>query len=203
MEEPGGTKMALKRNVAALVLCWMLGFSLVARANGGNQENVDVKVDYASAQQDILRFEAAINEVITSTFSASPFAVVQKAKGAYLQGYGFSFAFLVNIHRAVIHTPFGDVRSRPEMTPDLKKQMVEDLKEKLIRILQSSGETFRQLRKEDSITIIAFVEDRNFPGEPNADKTIVLSALKRDLDELGHRNDHLKEFKQRMKIVEY
>jgi hypothetical protein len=31
----------------------------------------------------------------------------------------------------------------------------------------------------------------------------VLTALKRDLDELGHRNDRLREFKQRMKIVEY
>jgi hypothetical protein len=47
------------------------------------------------------------------------------------------------------------------------------------------------------------MEDRNFPDEPSENKTIVLSVLKRDLDEFGNRSDRLKEFKQRMKIVEY
>jgi hypothetical protein len=196
MEGPDLIKMALKRDGALLMLCWFFGFSLAARAS-------DAKVNYASAQQEILRFEAAVNEVVSSTFSASPFAVVQKTKGAYLQGYGISFAFLVNIHRAVINTPFGEIRSRGEVTPDLKIRRIEELKEKLIRLLHDNGDTFRQLRKEDHVTIVAFVEDRNFPDEPSANRTIVLSALKKDLDELGHRNDRLQEFKQRIKIVEY
>jgi hypothetical protein len=187
--------MVSKRDLAGLLL-WMMGLSLAARAS-------DVKLNYAFTQQDILRFEAAVNEVIQSTFSASPFAIVQKAKGAYLQGYGVSIAFLVNIHRAVVNTPFGEIRSRGGMTPDLKRKRIEELKENLIRVLQDSGGAFRQLRKEDYVTIVAFVEDRNFPDEPSASKTIVLSALKKDLDELGRKNDRLKEFKQRMKIVEY
>jgi hypothetical protein len=187
--------MDLKRDITALWLLGILGLPLAVRAS-------DVKVNYASTQQDILRFEAAVNEAINSTFSASPFAVVQKAKGAYLQGYGISLAFLVNIHRAVVNTPFGEIRTRG-VTPDLKRRRIEELKEKLIQVLQANGETFRQLRKEDHVTIVAFVEDRNFPGEPNEDKTIVLSALKKDLDELGHGDDRLKELKQRIKIIEY
>ncbi len=120
-----------------------------------------------------------------------------------MQEYGISFAFLVNIHRAVVSTPFGEIRSRARVTPDLKRQLIEELKEKLIRVLQDNGSTFRQLRKEDHIAIVAFIEDRNFPDEPSTNKTIVMSILKKDLDELGHRDDRLQEFKQRMKIVEY
>jgi len=200
MEKP--LNMASKRNVTAFMILLALGFSLAAQTSG-RQENSDVKVDYAALQQDILRFETAVNQVVNSTFSASPFAVVQKPKGAYLQPYGIAFTFLINIHRAVIRTPFGDVRSRPDMTPDLKKRLIEELKENLIRVLQDDGEVFRQLPKDDYVTIVAFIEDRNFPDEPVGNKTIVLSVLKKDLDELGQKNDRLKEFKQRMKIIEY
>ncbi len=82
-------------------------------------------------------------------------------------------------------------------------QRIEDLKEKLIRVLQKNGDGIRQLRKDDNITIVAFIEDRNFPDEPNANKTIVMISSKKDLDELGHKDDRFKEFKQRMKIIEY
>jgi len=110
---------------------------------------------------------------------------------------------MINIHTEMINTPFGQVQRRPEISPEMKKKRIEELKEKLIRMLQDNGESFRQLRKEDSVTIVTFIEDRNFPDEPSANRTIVLSAFKRDLDELGRKTDRLKEFRQRMKIVEY
>ncbi len=188
-----------KRSTAGLLFILMFGIPLAAPAG---QEDA-AKPDYGSMRRHILQFEAAINDVINSSFSTSPFAVVQKAKGAYLQGYGLSFAFLVNIHRAVRNTPFGAIQVGTAITQELKKQRIDELKEKLIRLLQDSGETLRMLRKEDYVTIIAYVEDRNFPDEPSENKTIVLSALKKDLDEFGRRSDRLKEFKQRMRIIEY
>jgi hypothetical protein len=202
MKEPDYSKMILLRGVVALLLLWALGFSVPAHALG-KQENSDAKADYLSTREDILRFEGVVNDVINSTFSSSSFAVVQKAKGAYLQGYGISFTFLINIHRAVVNTPFGQIRTKPMVTPEMKMQRIEELKEKLIQVLQNNGEMFQHLRKEDYVSIVGFFEDRNFPGELSTNKTIVLSALKKDLDELGHRNDRLREFKQRMKIVEY
>jgi hypothetical protein len=169
----------------------------------GKQENSDAKPDYLSSREDILKFEDVVNDVLSSTFSASPFAVVQKTKGAYLQGYGINFTFLINIQRAMVNTPFGQVRARQTATLEMKMQRIAELKEKLIQVLRNNSEIFQHLRKEENISIVAFFEDRNFPGEPSANKTIVLTALKKDLDELGHRNDRIKEFKQRMKIVEY
>jgi hypothetical protein len=199
MKEPNPIKKLLAS--VALFSVWLI-FPLAALPLGTQQDAGDAKIDYAATQQDISRFELVINDIISNSFRSDSFAIVQRAKGAYLPGYGISLSFLINIHRAVINTPFGQV-SRAGINPQTKTRIMEDLKEKLIRALQDNGSAFGQLKKEDCVTIVAFFEDRNFPDEPNANKTIVLSVFKKDLDELGHRNDRLKEFKQRMKIVEY
>lgn len=191
----------LKRRLFSSIL--MIGFlsaPLAAQPGRGLQDGE--RVDYSTTRQEIQSFESVINNVINAAFT-SPFALNQKAKGAYLPGYGFSFNFLVNIHRALINTPFGELKSNAQISPDQKKRRIEDLKKKLIRTLFDSGDSLRQMRKEDAVTIIAFFEDRNFPDEPNENKTIVISVLKRDLDELAHKEDRIREFEQRVKIVEY
>jgi hypothetical protein len=200
MEEPSGIKMFLKRAVAALWLLCFFSFSLVAQTSGNKPKRGDEGMDYVAVRQDIVRFEAALNDAI-DTFIKDPFGVVNKAKGAYLPRFGINFTFLINIQRAIMNTPFGEVRRHPA-TPEQKRQRIEELKEILIRLLQDNGKGFQQLSREDSIAIVAFIDDKNFL-EPSANKTIVLNVLKKDLDELGNKNERLKEFKQRIKIVEY
>jgi hypothetical protein len=70
-------------------------------------------------------------------------------------------------------------------------------------VVLDNGNSLTQLKKEDAITVIAFMEDQNFPDEPNQNKTIILTALKKDFDDVAHKEDKWKEFRQRMKIVEY
>ncbi len=187
-----------------VLLALVLGHSpLSAQSAKGPQNGTDAKVDFNLARREIQNVEGIINSVINSTFSSSPFALAQKARGAYLPGYGITFNFLVNIHRAVIATPFGDTRRFPEMMPEEKKKRIEEIKEKLVRLLFDHGDGLRQLRKDESVTIVAFIEDRNFPDEENQNKTIVLRAYKKDLDELAHKENRWKELKQRMEIIEY
>ncbi len=191
----------LKRGLfSSILLVGFLSAPLAGQAGRGAQDGE--KVDFSSARQEIQGFESTINNVINAAFT-SPFALNQKAKGVYLPGYGFSFNFLVNIHRALINTPFGELRSGAQITPEQKKRRIEDLKKKLIRTLFDGGDGLRQLPRGEAVTIVAFFEDRNFPDEPSENKTIVLTVLKKDLDELGHKEDTLKEFEQRVKIVEY
>jgi hypothetical protein len=199
MENSRSIKAALKKTAAAIILIvWTAAYSPAGPA--GSDKNQ--AVDYAAANQEISKFEAVINGLINSAFSSSPFAVVQKAKGVYLEDYGVSFHFCINIHRALINTPLGQFRS--QVTPDLKKRQIEKLKDQLIGALQENGDIFQQVRKDKYIAIIAFFEDRDiFPDEPSANKTIVLRALKKDLDEFGHRANSLQQFKQRIKIIEY
>jgi hypothetical protein len=187
----------------AMVMMAVLAIGLPAKAIAGSQDGLDGHVDYDSMRREIQLFEAQIGMAINTVFNSSSFALVQKPKGCYLQGYGVTFNFLINIHRAVINTPFGQVRGVAEVTPELKRRRIEELKEKLIRVLMDQGDSFRQLRKDDAVTIVAFFEDRNFPEEQSENKTIVFTATKKDLDELARREDRLKEFKQRMRIVEY
>jgi hypothetical protein len=179
----------------------LAGLLVGARAYPAVQE--DTRMDPASARREIQNFEAALNNAINATFSSSPFALVQKPKGVLLQGYGISFSFLINIHRAVINTPFGEVHTQPDITPELKKRKIEELKDRLIRVLADNGDGLKQLRPNETVSIVLFLEDRNFPDEPNENKTVVLSVLKKDLDDFGRGEDRWKELKPRIKTVEY
>ena len=113
------------------------------------------------------------------------------------------FSFVVNIHRAVINTPFGKYTRGNPISPEEKKKRIEDVKDKLIRLLLDRGEGFRQVKTDESVTIVAFFEDRNFPEEASQNRTIVMSATKKDLDDYAKKQDKWQEFKQRMTIVEY
>jgi hypothetical protein len=198
----GHFKVALLLSLVAIGVTGAGTGTLFAQAARGPQD-VDLKVDYSVARREITAFENVLSGVVVSTFSSSPFALVQKPKGVYLPGYGVTFNFLVNVHRAVIDTPFGQIRNRNDATPELKKKIIEDLKDKLIRALLDNGDSLKQLRREDSISIVAFTEDLNFPDEPNQNKTIILTVVKKDFEDVARKDDKWKEFKQRMKIVEY
>lgn len=161
------------------------------------------RVNYPATRKEISEFEAATNQLLGAAFGASTFAVVQRAKGAYLPGYGVTFSFLVNIHRAVLTTPFGTMVRRDADTPEQKKRRIEDFKNKLVALLQEGASLFTQLRKDESIAIVAFFEDENIPDEENQNKTIVLSILKKDADEVAGHEDRTREFRQRMRILEY
>jgi hypothetical protein len=200
MEESSGIKMSLKRAVATLLLLCLISFSHAAQTSGDKRKDVDVKMDYAAARQDIIAFEGVLNEALQA-FVKDFLGIKNSARGAYLPKFGVNFTFAIDIKRAIMNTPFGDVR-RYQATAEQKRQRIEELKEMLIRMLQDSGKRFQLLGKEDCITIVAFIDDKNFL-EPSANKTIVLSALKKDLDELGNKSDRLNEFKQRIKIIEY
>jgi hypothetical protein len=193
----------MKRLVVFILLGWAIGFSPAVFSAGKKQDLAD-KVDYASVNREIQRFEAVLDNVLNSAFSSSKgLAVYQSAKGFYLQEYGAYFHFLVNIHVAEVSTPFGNIRSRENPGAEAKKRRIEELKEKLISALLENGEILQQLRKEQCVSIIAHIKDRNFPDEPSAEKTIIISVSKKDLNEFSNKSDRLAQFKQRIKIIEY
>ncbi len=166
------------------------------------RESGEPKVDYAAARREIQSVESAINALLNATF-ANPFGLVNRTKGVYLPGYGQVFNFLINIQRAVISTPFGEYASGQEITPAQKRKRIDELKDRLVRLMMQHGPALQQVRPNELVTVVAFFEDRNFPDEESQNRTIVLSAVKRDLEEWASRQDKWLEFKQRMKIIEY
>ena len=195
--------MAKKRRSKHRMMVLLLAFWTFALPLATKKAQASGEINLAATRSEIEQFGAVINNAVNTSFNSSPFALVQKPKGAYLQGYGVAFQFVVNIHRAVLNTPFGQMRQGNEVSPELKKRRIDELKEKLIQTLRENGASLAQLRSEDTVSIIAFIEDRNIPDEPNENKIIVISVLKKDLDDLAGKADRIDEFKQRIKIVEY
>lgn len=195
--------MAKNRRLQRRILMLFLAFWIFALPLAAQKTQAANEISYATARSEIEQFGAMIGNVVNASFNSSPFALVQKPKGAYLEGYGAAFQFVINIHRAVLNTPFGQMRQGNEISPELKKRRIDELKEKLIQTLRENGASLAQLKSEDTISIVAFVEDRNIPDEPSANKVIIISVLKKDLDDLAGKVDRISEFKQRIKIVEY
>ena len=188
---------------SAILLC-MAGLLQLAAGTrlAGAQENPDPRVNYDSVRREIEGFESAIDGVIRETFS-NPWALVNRPKGVLLPGYGQVFTFLVNIQRAVIKTPFGDYRGGQVVTAAEKKKRIADLEDRLVRVLLDHASALDQVRPTESVAIVALFEDHSFPEEDNQNKTIVLSTIKKDLDEWAQQPDRWREFKQRIKIIEY
>jgi len=156
-------------------------------------------VDYAQIRPSIQKIEKGINDAITTIFGRE--GVIGRPKGVYLQGYGYSFSFLVNLRWGMINTPMGSFANNTEISPEQKKQRIEVLKDQLIRILFSQTTGMPQPERDKSVTITAFFEETNLDG--NVSKTMIMSVLKNDIDELGNKQERFNDFKQRVKIVEY
>ena len=167
------------------------------------QNNRGYSVDPAQLRPFIRGVEVAVNSAIGASFPG-PFGTVQKAKGAYLPGYGTTFTFLINIPRAMINTPMGVFPSENAISPEQKRQRIDALKDMLVRILLSPTNRTARLQKEESIAIVGFFEEFDpVKPEESLNKTLVISVLKGDLDELSGKQDRFNELKQRVKIVEY
>jgi hypothetical protein len=167
------------------------------------QDKVEARIDYPRASRDIQQLEVAINDAISKTFT-NPFGLVHKPKGGYLWGYGYIFTFVVNIKWGMISTPFGNMRTGSDITPDEKKQRIDGLKDELVRVLFRSGNGMAKLQEGESIAIIAFFEESNpLIPEGQANKTLILSVLKSDLDQFGNKQERFNEFRQKVKAVEY
>jgi hypothetical protein len=156
-------------------------------------------VDYAQMRPSIQKLENGINAAVTAIFGTQ--GMIGKPKGVYLLGYGYSFSFLVNLRWGMINTPMGSYPDSAEISPEQKKQRIEGLKDQLMRILFSQTIGMPQPEKDKSVTITAFFEETNLDGIVS--KTIIMSVLKNDVDELGSKQERFNEFKQRVKIIEY
>jgi hypothetical protein len=171
--------------------------SLPLAAQGPKAGNVD----YAQVRASIQKFEMAIGDASSRTFNT--LGIVGKPKGVFLQGYGYMYSVLINLRWGIItnNTPFGPITSGTDLSPEDKRKQVDSFREQLLHVMFAQGSMLPQLEKDKCITIAAFLEEMNPDGMMN--KTIILTVLKSDLDELANRPERFNDFKQRVKSVEY
>ncbi len=183
--------------IGVLIMMWVMCLPLSA------QSAKDGKADIPKAAPEVEKFETAINVAITKSFSG-PFGLVDPPKGGFLPAYGYVFFFRVNINKGMLNTPFGIMRTGPEITPEEKKRRIEELKDGLVRVFFDTGNDLAHLQKNESIAIFAFLEEMNVQsGAGKENHTLVLSVSKGDLTELANKPDRYNQFKQRVKVIEY
>jgi hypothetical protein len=165
----------------------------------------------ASAQQshnlvllkkDTQILERIVHEILKQNFP-DPFALTAEPRGAYLQGYGVTLSFQLNINRAKIRTLFGEMTAPKSMGQKTKDQQLHLLKDIMIQCLADYGLTVKQLAPHDRITIQAHVQDRNELDPAKNNTVIVLTASKDDINLLATRRLTDDQFKERVHILEY
>jgi hypothetical protein len=165
------------------------------------QAGTGAPVNLQQMRNDIQIFEAILDQALDQVFS-NPFALVERAKGAYLADYGTTFTFLINIKTATMETPFGTIRRSEAADPKQREMKVEELRQRIINILASYGNAVGQLRDTDAVVVVAHIVDQNFSTKTQ-NKTIIIKVLKRDLMAITARQIGVSDFRKKVQIVEY
>ncbi len=181
------------------LLFWLGVGILLAPATGRAQGRVEV--NYQQMRNDIEIFEAIVNQALGQLFP-NPFALVDRCKGVFLNDYGVTVSFLVNIKAATTETPFGTMRRPETADPREREQKIVDLRERLVGVIADYGNAINQLKETDSIAIVAYIVDQNIT-QASRNRTVVLRAFKRDIAARAARQMDPSEFKKRIRIIEY
>lgn len=177
----------------------------------GSAVHAQGMLDFDSLKRDTQVFEKIVDERLKQDFS-NPFAITGDPQAAYLQGYGVVVQFHLNINRARIRTPFGEIEApqrnagrnlagRPVADP--KKEQLNRVRQILIECLANYAGAIRQLNAHDRISISAHIEDRN-ELDPVLRKTVmVVTTTRDDIDLLAMRKINNQDFKTKVQVLEY
>ncbi len=161
------------------------------------------KQSLSKIREQIQVLESVLNENLNQAFPA-PFAYLDKARGAYLPGYGVIFAFEVNLNPQPPNLgPFGpfkpapDARQRAEEAKK-RKQTALEMSE---RVLADFGHTLAEIPAEESVAVVIHGAG---VGEQGIEKsTTVVRAQKRDIDEFRANTIDRAAFLRRVQVLEY
>ncbi len=148
-------------------------------------------------------FEAVINETMVQTF-APPFGLLEKAKGAYLPGFGIVFSLEVNLTPVRAPSPFNFQPVSKEDLAKAQKLRLERLgiiKKKVPRLLADHAAGLRDVSSDESVAVVVHLfplsdEDEKLPSQ------IVLEVKKSDLDQYSERKLSYEEFEKKVSVSE-
>ena len=187
----------MKHISRTFVLCLLL----MASAGSALATTVD-KQDLNKLRDQIGVMESVINQDLSQTFPG-PFGYLDRARGAYLPGYGLVFTFEVNLNPLPPSTgPFGpDPKPQPaaERLSAIKKhrQSALDMSE---RVLADFSHTL-EISPDEWVAIIVH---GSAVGPQGIEKsTLVVRAQKRDIDQFRANAIDRAAFMNRIAVVEY
>ena len=173
---------------------------LVASAGSALATSLE-KQDLAKLRDQIGVMESVLNQNISQAFPG-PFGYLDKARGAYLPGYGLVFTFEVNLNpRPASLGPFGvdQVQSDKDRVATIRKNRQAAL-ELSQRVLADFGHTL-EVTPDEWVTIV--VQGAALGPQGMEKSTLVVRAQKRDIEQFRANAIDRTAFLNRIAVVEY
>jgi len=146
--------------------------------------------------------ESVLNQDIAQTFSA-PFGFLDRARGAYLPGYGVVFDFELNLTPSARRGPFSPALTAQQEKAQREEEMrrQKQAKELAESVLADFGHTLSQLPVNESVAIVIHTVAAGDQGFERS--VIVVQSSKKALDEYRSSRVDRAGFLQSLRIVEY
>ncbi len=164
-------------------------------------------MDMSMLKQDTQVFERILDEKLRQSFS-HPYAVTGGPQASYLQGYGLVISFHLNVNRARVRTPFGEMEVSGRTTPsDLESRSRDEqlrrVREVIVESLLQYAAAIQQLNAHDRVSISAHIEDRNELDPMRRKTVLVVTASRDDVDLVSMRRISSRQFRERVHVLEY
>ncbi len=153
-------------------------------------------------KDEIGLFESVLNQAIAQTFSG-PFGVMDRARGAYLPGYGVVLDFELNLSQTTTLGPFATLPTPQQLkqqraTQLRRRQQALDLAE---RVLAQFGPAMSNLAPKDSVAIVIHTVALGDRGLQHS--VIVVQASKMTIDAYRANAMGRAAFRKQLAILEY
>lgn len=155
------------------------------------------KANLVQLREQIAIFESVLNEHLNQSFPG-PFAYLDKARGAYLPGYGLIFTFEVSLTRPA---SLFEAQPSDKVRREEQQQRRAAAKELAQKVLADFGHALTSLSAADSVSIVVHTLAVTTQGLEKG--TMVVRAQKRDIDQLRANTISRDAFLHRLEVLEY
>jgi hypothetical protein len=135
----------------------------------------------------------------------NPLFIAEKPRGTYLDGYGITFNFTLNMNRSLVLFPKpAQQRNQPPAGDEasLARNMA-TVRKCLTEILGQYGASLKQLPSEAKISIIAHVMKRSVDPNLQTNRIMILTVTRADVEQYQREKISFEDFKKRVGYLEY
>ena len=179
--------------IGTILLAALLGPSVLVSRPG---------LDLAVVKQNIEVFEGILSTVLQQNFS-DPFAVLEKPKGAYLDGFGTVFSFEIDIATVKRPNLFSQTRSTPEEEKKVFNDRLPKLKELMLKTLADHGDSMTAIGSEEHIAIVAQLFNSGFLSRPMELKTVIARTAKKNVLDYKAGRLSYDDLKKKIEVLQY
>jgi hypothetical protein len=158
--------------------------------------------DLAAVKQNIEVFEGILSTVLQQSFT-DPFAVLEKPKGAYLDGFGAVFSFEIDIATVKRPNLFSQARATPEEERKAFNERFPKLKDLMQKTLAEHGDSMNSIGPEEQIAVVAQLFNSGFLSRPMELKTVIVRTTKKNILDFKAGRLSFDDLKKRMEMSQY